>query len=176
MFGDLTEYKLQPIHYGIIIVAFAILAYGANTLLATPTVAIGDNISVYYTGTFTNGTVFDSNVGGTPLNFTVGAKQLISGFDEGVVGMKLHSSKTIVVPDTLGYGPIDPNAIEIVPVSVFGNQTVQAGMTIVRMAQNNQEERGTVLSVNATNVTIDFNNPLAGKTLVFNVTIAAIQK
>ena len=63
-----------------------------------PVVAKGDNISVYYTGRLVNGTVFDTNVGKEPLNFTVGAGQMIVGFDQGVIGMKLNQNKTITIP------------------------------------------------------------------------------
>lgn len=139
-----------------------------------PVVEKGDTVSVYYTGTFTNGTVFDSNVGKQPLVFTVGSGQMIQGFDSGVIGMKLNESRTITIPANEAYGEVNPALIITVPLSSFGNQsnTVQAGMIVT--AENG--EQGTITSVNSTNATIDFNSPLAGKTLVFNITVVAIQK
>ena len=66
--------------------------------------ANGDTVDVFYTGTFTNGTVFDSNVGGQPLQFTVGSGQVIPGFDQAVLGMKLKESKTVTIPANDAYG------------------------------------------------------------------------
>ena len=67
-------------------------------------VAQGDTIAVYYTGTFVNGTMFDSNEGKDPMAFVVGSGQLISGFDKGVVGMKMNEEKTLTLPPEEAYG------------------------------------------------------------------------
>lgn len=67
-------------------------------------VQVGDVISVMYTATFSDGTVFDENTEQTPLMFTVGSKQVIAGLDEAVVGMKVGKSKTVTVVPEKGYG------------------------------------------------------------------------
>ncbi|MEM5804239.1 MAG: FKBP-type peptidyl-prolyl cis-trans isomerase [Candidatus Aenigmatarchaeota archaeon] len=67
-------------------------------------VAKGDTVSVYYTGTFVNGTVFDSNVGGRALTFRAGMGQMIPGFDNGVIGMKMNEEKTLTLPPEQAYG------------------------------------------------------------------------
>ena len=136
----------------------------------------GDNVSVFYTGTFTNGTVFDTNVGGQPLNFTVGANEVIPGFDNAVVGMKVGESKNVTIPPSEAYGEPDANLIVEVPLSSFGNSTVTDGMGITQTAPNGQQFQGIVTSVNSTAATVDFNPPLAGKTLVFNIKVSAISK
>ncbi|MCW6160251.1 MAG: peptidylprolyl isomerase [Candidatus Micrarchaeales archaeon] len=137
-----------------------------------PVVAVGDNISVYYTGTYTNGTVFDSNAGKTPLNFTVGSGQLIKGFDDAVIGMKLNETKTVTIPANEAYGEVNQSLIVTVPKRDFGNQTVTVGM----MISTSRGAQGRVTAVNATNVTVDFNSPLAGQTLVFKITVVSIKK
>lgn len=138
-------------------------------------VAKGDSISVYYTGKLTNGTVFDSNVGKSPLNFTVGAGQMIEGFDSGVVGMSLNQNKTITIPANQAYGEINPALIVEVPLSQFGNLTPTVGMT-VGYNSNGQQEQGRVTAVNSKNATVDFNPPLAGQTLIFTIKVVKIQK
>lgn len=74
---------------------------------ASQTVKAGDQISVIYTGKKSDGSIFETNSkpGGTPLSFTVGAGQMIKGFDNGVLGMKLGEEKTIVISPENGYGP-----------------------------------------------------------------------
>jgi len=157
-----------------IVVVLAVV-YLAASGAAAQTVAAGDNISVYYTGTLTNGTVFDSNVGKQPLVFTVGAGQMIPGFDQGVVGMKLNEPKTITIPANEAYGEVNPQLIITAPLSQFGNQTPSVGM-IVTTVSNGQQIQGMVTAVNATNATVDFNPPLAGQTLIFNITVVKIQR
>ncbi|VVB77301.1 FKBP-type peptidyl-prolyl cis-trans isomerase [uncultured archaeon] len=139
-----------------------------------PVVVAGDTVSVYYTGTFVNGTQFDSNVGKQPLQFTVGANQMIAGFDSGVLGMKLNESRSLTIPANEAYGDANPALIVPLPLSVFANQTVEKGMHVSSSA-NGQTFSGTVTAVNETTATVDFNSPLAGKTLMFDVKVVAIQ-
>lgn len=67
----------------------------------------GDTVTVNYTGTFDDGTVFDSslNPGRTPFSFVLGASMVIKGWDEGVLGMRVGGKRELVVPPSLGYGP-----------------------------------------------------------------------
>jgi FKBP-type peptidyl-prolyl cis-trans isomerase 2 len=138
-------------------------------------VANGDLVQVYYTGKFTNGTVFDSNFGRQPLNFTVGSNQLITGFDEAVVGMRLNETKNVTLSPNEAYGQVNPSMIVEVPLNTFGNQTVETGMIVTRTS-NGQQYQGIVISTNATGATINFNPPLAGQTLIFTIKVVGIQK
>jgi FKBP-type peptidyl-prolyl cis-trans isomerase len=78
----------------------------------------GKTVNVSYTGTLANGTVFDSTAkdGGKPFSFTLGQGQVIKGWDQGVVGMKVGGTRTLVIPPDLAYGSqgagstIPPNA------------------------------------------------------------------
>jgi FKBP-type peptidyl-prolyl cis-trans isomerase len=79
------------------------------------TVAVGDSVTVDYTGTLLNGTQFDSSVGKTPISFRVGSGQLIPGFEQGMVGMKVGGRRRLTIPPGLAYGvagsgPIPPNS------------------------------------------------------------------
>ncbi|HUY70024.1 MAG TPA: peptidylprolyl isomerase [Candidatus Baltobacteraceae bacterium] len=167
---------IKPVHAIGIIIAIVIIigvVYVATSSSASAaTVAVGDNVSVIYTGTLTNGTVFDSNVGGAPLNFTVGAGQMIQGFDQGVVGMKLNEDKTLTLPPAEAYGNVNPALVVTLPRSQLGNLTVAVGTRL----QSSNGQVGVVKSVNETNVTIDFNSELAGQTLIFQVKVVSIKK
>jgi FKBP-type peptidyl-prolyl cis-trans isomerase len=76
----------------------------------------GDTVFVHYTGTLTNGEIFDSSIPrGEPFSFQLGAGQVIQGWDIGIQGMKVGGKRTLVIPSSLAYGeqgigPIPPNA------------------------------------------------------------------
>jgi FKBP-type peptidyl-prolyl cis-trans isomerase 2 len=167
--------KIKPVHVlAVVIILAAIIGviYMATSNAATPVVATGDNVSVYYTGTLVNGTVFDTNVGKEALNFTVGSGQLIQGFDQGVIGMKLNQTKTITLTANEAYGAVNPALIVTVPRSQFGNESVSVGMAV----STSSGQQGLITALNATNATVDFNPPLAGQTLIFKITVVSIKK
>jgi len=90
-----------------------------------PAAKAGDKLTVIYTGTLTDGTVFDSNVGKSPFSFTLGAGQVISGWDQGLVGMKVSGRRKLTIDPSLGYGAqsagsIPPNSTLIFDVELTG--------------------------------------------------------
>ena len=170
---------IKPIYILAAVIVIAVVIGAVYFLIgrtsAQVVVASGDTVSVYYTGTLTNGTVFDSNVGKQPLQFTVGSSQIISGFSNGVIGMKINQTKRIVLATNEAYGPVNPNLIIQVSLQRFGNQTINKGMAISE-TNNGEQLEGIVTAVNSTTATINFNPPLAGQTLIFNITVVGINQ
>ena len=89
-------------------------------------VAAGQVAQVHYTGWLVNGKQFDSSVGGSPLEFSVGQGQVVAGWDEGVAGMKVGGKRRLVLPPELGYGAagypgsIPPGATLVFDVELLG--------------------------------------------------------
>jgi peptidylprolyl isomerase len=168
-----NAFKLRPMHIiALAVLAIALVVIYMSVSSGAQVVANGDNVSVYYTGAFTNGTVFDSNMGGQPLQFTVGGGGMIEGFNNAVIGMTLNETKNVTIPVNEAYGEVNPALIVHAPASEFGNITVSAGNVVV----TGSGQRGLITAVNATTVTIDFNPALAGKTLMFEIKVVGIKK
>ncbi len=166
--------KIKPMHIALIAIVLIVIVAVVymTTSAAGQVVANGDNVSVIYTGKLTNGTVFDSNVGKQLLTFTVGSSQIIQGFSLAVIGMKVNQTKNVTIPANQAYGQPNPSLIVVVPRSQFGNTSVAVGLQV----QTNSGQRGVITSDTLTNVTVNFNPPLAGQTLLFQIKMVAIHK
>ena len=137
----------------------------------------GDIVSVIYTGKFEDGEVFDSNVGKEPFTFQVGSGQVIPGFDNAVLGMKIGEEKTVTLTPDMAYGERDDRLVFQYPIDQFPDdirKNLQVGMTLYM-----NTEQGPipvkVIGMEGATVTIDANHPLAGKTLVFDIKVVDIK-
>lgn len=135
----------------------------------------GDRVAVHYTGTLSDGSVFDSSLGGPPLEFRIGAQEVIPGFEEAVVGMAVGERKQITIPAEEAYGPYDEELIYRVPrAQVPPDLDVYPGQQLQVQAQD-QSFPVTVLEVTDQYVVLDANHPLAGQDLTFDIELVAIQ-
>jgi FKBP-type peptidyl-prolyl cis-trans isomerase 2 len=148
--------------------------------------AKGDTVQVDYIGKLENGTVFDTSIAseakkaGLPLRdkydfleFTVGAGQMIAGFDAAVVGMKEGEEKTVKIPAAQAYGQRREDAVVSVPLDKIGNSE---GIKVGSMLYAQNGAAGKVVEMASGTAKIDFNHELAGKDLVFTIRMAKIRK
>jgi FKBP-type peptidyl-prolyl cis-trans isomerase 2 len=133
----------------------------------------GDHVSVDYWGSLENGMVFDTSEGRGPLEFDVGAGQMIKGFDNGVIGMKINETKTITIPASEAYGMVDPKLVVDVPLDDLRQSNITPAVGMKLYAQGREV---VITKVTDTAATIDFNHPLAGKTLIFKIKMLNIVK
>jgi len=140
------------------------------------TVTRGNMVKVEYTGTFDDGTVFDSSAKhGEPLEFQAGAGQVVPGFDSAVVGMKLDEEKKVTIKPADAYGEANPQLIKTIPKGQLPEkEKLTKGMVLALNLPNGMQLPASITEVGADTVTIDFNHPLAGKTLHFTIKIAGI--
>ena len=136
----------------------------------------GNKVKVEYVGSLEDGTVFDSSeIHNEPLEFIVGAGQLIKGFDDAVVGMKIGEEKEIRLPPNEAYGPHNPEFVKDMPRDCFPeDQEIQSGMMFMIALQNGRQIPVRISKVSDYTVTVDLNPPLAGKTLVFHIKLLEI--
>jgi FKBP-type peptidyl-prolyl cis-trans isomerase SlyD len=115
--------------------------------------------------------VVDSNVGGAPLVFMFGKGQIIPGLEEGIKDMKIGEKADVLVKAADAYGEYNPEATQEVPKEQFAGIDLQEGMTLYGQGEDGSTVQVVVKEIKDDTVVIDFNHPLAGKDLMFTVTI-----
>ena len=135
----------------------------------------GDVVRVHYTGRLTSGEQFDSSAGREPLEFTVGAGQMIKGFDAAVEGMSIGEKKVINIAFQDGYGPRNEEAVIEFPMEqVPADMKLEPGMQLTLQNQQGHPVPVVVSEVKEDVVVLDANHSLAGKDLVFDVELVEI--
>ena len=138
-------------------------------------VRTGDTVRIHYTGTLSDGTVFDSSRNREPLEFTVGTGQIIPGLDSALPGMAVGEERTVDVPCDQAYGPRDPNGLQEIPrAQVPDGVPLDVGTPQSMRAPDGRSFAVTVAEVTEDVVVLDANHPLAGKDLTFAVEVVEI--
>ena len=135
----------------------------------------GDTVRIHYTGTLTDGTVFDSSAGRDPLEFTVGSGQIIPGLDKAIPGMAVGDKKSVPVPADEAYGPHHPEGVTSVPRGdIPAEIPLETGIQLQMSTPDGRQIPVTVTEVTAESVTLDANHQLAGKDLTFDIELVEI--
>ncbi|MGH9755366.1 MAG: FKBP-type peptidyl-prolyl cis-trans isomerase [Blastocatellia bacterium] len=139
------------------------------------TVKNGDTVKVHYTGRYDSGEVFDSSEGAEPLAFTVGAGEVIPGFDQALLGMRAGETKDVVIEPEQAYGDHDERLVQTIDRGQFNlsGAEPEVGMTI-EMRTPDGNIPLTITDLTDTTVTLDANHLLAGETLQFSLTLVEI--
>jgi peptidylprolyl isomerase len=170
--------KLQ-VRYGILVAVGIIIVAVLGFVMFNPAVAkTGDTVSVYYTGTLDDGTIFDTNMNATPLAFTLGKGMVIPGFEEAVGGMAVNDSKTVKIPPEKAYGSYNSSLVHVLNRSALpANMTPVAGQYYsIRRTTDSAVSVIKIINVTPTTITWDENHELAGKNLTFTLRLVSINQ
>lgn len=141
----------------------------------------GDFVTIEYTGKLEDGGVFDTTdaklgkelgLSGkfAPATLCLGEGQLLKGLDMGLIG-KEAGAYTIQVPPELGFGKKNAKLLQLIPLSQFKKQNV---MPQVGMEMNIDDKYGTIKTISGGRVVVDFNHPLSGHDLIYEVTVKEV--
>lgn len=137
--------------------------------------AEGCTVKIEYKGTLEDGTVFDASENhGQPLEFSLGAKQVIPGFENAVMGMEVGEEKDVTIAPADGYGEVRDELRQEVPVANLP-EGVEVGSHLQAQVMG-RVLQVKVLAIEGENATLDMNHPLAGKTLNFHIKLVDCQK
>ncbi len=140
----------------------------------------GDSVVLVYDGLFDNGEVFESSSKSGPLEFTVGDGSVMPAFEAQIMGLGSGEKKTFHLPPDEAYGQSNPELIHTVERSILPDQErlvvgMVLGLTVEHEGKKEQVP-AMVTALDAKQVTVDFNHPLAGKSLTYEVTVQSIRK
>ncbi len=134
----------------------------------------GDTVRVHYTGKLSDGTVFDSSAEGEPLEFTLGEGRVIPGFEQAIDGMEPGQDQEVMIQSDQAYGDWQEQLVFTVPrgqvppsLEPFVGQRLQ-------ITRGGQAMPVVVQSLDENSITLDANHPLAGKDLIFSLTLVEI--
>lgn len=135
----------------------------------------GDVVRIHYTGRFTDGTPFDSSAGREPLEFRIGAGEIIPGLERNVARMNIGDKETMTIPAAEAYGPHDDTRVQAIPrAAIPDDLDVHVGSRLRANTPDGRPLDLTVVDLDDASVTVDANHPLAGRDLVFDVEVVDI--
>jgi peptidylprolyl isomerase len=135
----------------------------------------GDTVRVNYKGTLADGTVFDSSEGRDPLEFVVGTGQVIPGFDAAVSELAVGETTTVTILAEDAYGEKAEEGLQTFPRDAFPpDSNPEVGWAVELSAPDGQRIPATVAEVTDESITLDFNHPLAGEDLTFEITLLEV--
>jgi peptidylprolyl isomerase len=133
----------------------------------------GDTVRVHYRGTLSDGSEFDSSAGREPLEFEIGSGQVIPGFDAAVIALEPGETVTVTIPAAEAYGEPQPEGLQKFPLTAFPS-TPEVGWAVELGGPNGERIPATIAAVDGDEVTLDFNHPLAGQDLTFEIELVEV--
>jgi len=138
---------------------------------------IGDTVRVHYMGKLDDGTVFDTTMTHEPVEFTIGTRQVIPGFEQAVIGLEPGESVTVRVPALKAFGAYRPEMVQSVHPSQLPNGLEpEVGQQLQIPRSDGGPFLVRVTEVSDASITLDANHPLAGQDLTFNVRLVEIKE
>ena len=135
----------------------------------------GRSVSIEYTLKLDDGTAIDGNVGEDPLIYTQGNSEILPALEAALAGHKVGDTKAVSLTAEEGYGPINPDAFQEVEIGLVPEDAREAGTMLVATSPEGQEQPIRVHEVREETIVLDFNHPLAGQVLNFDIKVLGIE-
>lgn len=132
-------------------------------------------VTLHFALKLDNGDVVDSNFDKDPATFTVGDGNLLPGFEMALFGFKAGDKRSVVIPPERGFGPGNDGNLQAMPRKDFDGMELEEGMLVIFQDARKNEMPGVVKSFDDEEVVINFNHPLAGRDITFEVEIIKVE-
>lgn len=154
---------------------FLFLIQGVSAAAAPGTVQNGKAVTMTYK-LFVEGTLIEESNAKEPFTYRHGLNQIVPGLERALTGLKAGGQRKVRVPSAEAYGPVNPQAFQEVPKEKFPSDvTLKKGVLLDARAPNGEQRLVKIADVKEKTVIVDFNHPLAGKDLDFDVTVLKIE-
>lgn len=163
---------------GLVLLGFFLQAISATaepSKSGKATVSNGKQVSLEYTLKLDDKAVLESNVGKEPMTYTQGAHEIVPGLEKAMEGLAVGDKKHVEVKPADGYGEVDPKAFQEVKKSQIPQSAWKVGTQLEAKSPDGESMFPRVTEVRAETVVLDFNHPLAGKTLFFDIKVLDIK-
>jgi FKBP-type peptidyl-prolyl cis-trans isomerase SlyD len=170
---------MQPQKIIVVLACWIVLGTSLGTLAraqeTSPAVSPGAQVSIEYTLKLDDKNVVDSNVGGEPLVYVQGSRQIVPGLEKALEGMKVGDSKQVTVEPEEGYGVVHKEAFMEIEKDKIPDTAREVGSRVQGRTGDGKTVSARVAEIKGDTVVLDFNHPLAGKTLHFDVKIVKVE-
>lgn len=146
-----------------------------DSLLQELRIGPDKEVTLHFALKLENGDVVDSTFDKKPATFKVGDGNLLPGFEQAIYGLKAGDKRSLSISPEQGFGQGNPQNVQVMPRSQFQDMELSEGLLVIFNDAANAELPGVVKAFDDSQVTIDFNHPLAGKALSFDVEIIAVK-
>jgi FKBP-type peptidyl-prolyl cis-trans isomerase 2 len=172
--------SIRALFSGCAVVPFALAllsfqVFAQSTATPATVIQAGSDVSFDYTLTDDKGTVIDSSKGRTPMHYIHGQGQIIPGLEKELAGMSVGGEKKVTVKPEDAYGPVDPGAFQEIPREKLPAEALKVGTMLSAQGPQGQRIPVRVHEIKEKTVIMDFNHPLAGKTLSFDIKVTEIK-
>ncbi|HCY84909.1 MAG TPA: peptidylprolyl isomerase [Desulfobacteraceae bacterium] len=134
----------------------------------------GKTVSIAYTMSFESGEEISTNKGGDPLVFVQGGHDIFSGLEQALEGLEKGAQTIVTLSPGQAYGEVDPDSVIIAPIEQLPEDARETGAVVETQDSEGQMMTGEVTGITEESVTIDFNHPLAGQTIQFDITVMSV--
>lgn len=139
-------------------------------------VSEGTKVTLHFSITLASGELIDSTFEQEPATFTVGDGNLLEGFEEVVMGLSAGSKEVFTISPEKGFGQHNPSNLQTIKRDQFGDDiTLEKGLVLSFADAQKAELPGVVAEFTDEEVVVDFNHPLAGKEVLFEVDIIKVE-
>lgn len=143
--------------------------------MAEPRIGQSSQVTLHFALKLESGDVVDSTFDKQPATFVVGDGNLLPGFEAALFGLKAGDKRTLPIAPEQGFGQPNPQNVQVMPRSQFEDMALSEGLLVIFNDAANTELPGVVKHFDDSHVTVDFNHPLAGKPLTFEVDILDVK-
>lgn len=135
----------------------------------------GKTVEIEYSTSLESGEVIDTNVGKQPVSFVHGSQQIFQALEDNLAGMAAGDVKKIVLTPEMAYGPVNPEALVTLPIERLPENLREAGALVQSQTPQGETIKGQVKEVDEQKALVDFNHPLAGINLHFEIKILSVR-